>query len=249
MSDLVGKVAVVTGASKGIGASIAKELAAAGAAVVVNYGAAKDDAERVVAAIKQKGGKAIAVQADVAKEADVKRLFAETKQAFGPVDVLVNNAGVYAFQPIEQVSEAEYRREFDINVLGPLLATKEAVAHFNDKGGSVINVSSLASTKGIPQSAVYSGTKGALDAITRVLAVELGARKIRVNTIAPGAVETEGTHTAGIIGSDFEKQMAAATPLGRTGQPDDIGKVAVFLASDQSGWVTGERIVASGGFA
>jgi 3-oxoacyl-[acyl-carrier protein] reductase len=248
MSDLVGKVAVVTGASKGIGASIAKELAAAGAAVVVNYGAAKDDAERVVAAIKQKGGKAVAIQADVAKEADVKRLFAETRQAFGPVDVLVNNAGVYAFAPIEQVTEAEYRREFDINVLGPLLATREAVAHFNDKGGSVINVSSLASTKGIPQAAVYSGTKGALDAITRVLAVELGARKIRVNTIAPGAVETEGTHTAGIIGSEMEKQFAAATPLGRIGQPDDIGKVAVFLASDRSGWVTGERIVASGGF-
>ena len=248
MSDLMGKVAVVTGASKGIGASIAKELAAAGASVVVNYASAKDDAERVVASIQQKGGKAVAVQGDVSKEADVKRLFVETKQAFGAVDVLVNNAGVYAFQPIEEVTEAEYRREFDINVLGPLLATKEAVAHFNGKGGSVINVSSLASTKGIPTSAVYSGTKGALDAVTRVLAAELGPRNIRVNTIAPGGVETEGTRTLGMIGSDMEKQFVAATPLGRIGQPDDIGKIAVFLASDQSGWVTGERIVASGGF-
>jgi 3-oxoacyl-[acyl-carrier protein] reductase len=248
MSDLMGKVAVVTGASKGIGASIAKELAAAGASVVVNYASAKDDAERVVAAIKQKGGQAVAIQGDVSKEADVKRLFAETKQAFGAVDVLVNNAGVYAFHPIEEVTEAEYRREFDINVLGPLLATKEAVAHFNGKGGSVINVSSLASTKGIPTSAVYSGTKGALDAVTRVLAAELGPRNIRVNTLAPGGVDTEGTRTLGMIGSDMEKQFVAATPLGRIGQPDDIGKIAVFLASDQSGWVTGERIVAAGGF-
>lgn len=248
MSDLVGKVAVVTGASKGIGASIAKELAGAGASVVVNYAAAKDDAERVVAAIKQKGGKAIAVQGDVSKEADVKRLFAETKQAFGAVDVLVNNAGVYAFAAIEDVTEAEYRREFDINVLGPLLATKEAVAHFNGNGGSVINVSSVVSTKAFPTASVYSGTKGALDAITRSLAAELGARKIRVNTIAPGGVETEGSRTLGMIGSDLEKQLVAATPLGRIGQPDDVGKVAVFLASDQSGWVSGERIVVAGGY-
>jgi 3-oxoacyl-[acyl-carrier protein] reductase len=248
MSDLAGKVAVVTGASKGIGASIAKELAAAGAAVVVNYAAAKDDAERVVAAIKQKGGRALAVQGDVSKEADVKRLFVETKKAFGAVDVLVNNAGVYAFKPLEEVTEAEYRREYDINVLGPLLATKEAVAHFNGNGGSVINVSSVVSTKAFPQTAVYSGTKGALDAMTRVLAAELGPRKIRVNTIAPGGVDTEGARTLGMIGSDVEKQLVAATPLGRIGQPDDIGKVAVFLASDQSGWVTGERIVAAGGY-
>lgn len=248
MSDLAGKVAVVTGASKGIGASIATELAAAGAAVVVNYAAAKDDAERVVAAIKQKGGRAIAVQGDVSKEADVKRLFAETTKVFGAVDVLVNNAGVYAFQSIDDFAEAEYRRQFDINVLGPLLTTKEAVTHFNGKGGSVINVSSVVSTKGFPQTAVYSGTKGALDAVTRVLAVELGPRKIRVNTIAPGVVETEGARTLGVIGSDFEKQAIATTPLGRTGQPDDIGKIAVFLASDQSGWVTGERIVAAGGY-
>ncbi len=248
MSDLVGKVAVVTGASKGIGASIARELAAAGASVVVNYASAKDDAERIVASIQQKGGKAVAVQGDVSKEADVKRLFLETRQAFGPVDVLVNNAGVYAFAAIEDVTEAEYRREFDINVLGPLLATKEAVAHFNGKGGSVINVSSVISTRGFPQSSIYSGTKGALDSVTRALAVELGPRNIRVNTIAPGAVETEGTHTIGIVGSDMHKQLEATTPLGRIGQPDDIGKIAVFLASEQSGWVTGERIVASGGY-
>jgi 3-oxoacyl-[acyl-carrier protein] reductase len=248
MSDLVGKVAVVTGASKGIGASIAKELAAAGASVVVNYASAKDDAERVVASIKQKGGKAVAVQGDVSKEADVKRLFAETTKAFGAVDVLVNNAGVYAFQAIEDLAEAEYRRQFDINVLGPLLATKEAVAHFNGKGGSVINVSSVVSTKAFPTASVYSGTKGALDAVTRSLAAELGPRKIRVNTIAPGGVDTEGAQTLGMIGSDLEKQLVASTPLGRIGQPSDIGKIAVFLASDQSGWVTGERIVAAGGY-
>jgi 3-oxoacyl-[acyl-carrier protein] reductase len=248
MSDLVGKVAVVTGASKGIGASIAQELAAAGASVVVNYASAKDDAERVVASIKQKGGKAVAVQGDVSKEADVKRLFAETTKAFGAVDVLVNNAGVYAFQAIEDLAEAEYRRQFDINVLGPLLATKEAVAHFNGKGGSVINVSSVVSTKAFPTASVYSGTKGALDAVTRSLAAELGPRKIRVNTIAPGGVDTEGAQTLGMIGSDLEKQLVASTPLGRIGQPSDIGKIAVFLASDQSGWVTGERIVAAGGY-
>ncbi|GAB2176478.1 SDR family NAD(P)-dependent oxidoreductase [Dongia sp. agr-C8] len=248
MSDLAGKVAVVTGASKGIGASIAKELASAGASVVVNYAAAKDDAERVVASIKQKGGKAVAVQGDVSKEADVKRLFAETTKAFGAVDVLVNNAGVYAFQSLEDFTETEYRRQYDTNVLGPLLATKEAVAHFNGKGGSVINVSSVVSTKAFPQTSVYSGTKGALDALTRALAAELGPRKIRVNTIAPGGVNTEGAQALGMIGGEVEKQLVAATPLGRIGQPDDIGKIAVFLASDQSGWVTGERIVAAGGY-
>jgi 3-oxoacyl-[acyl-carrier protein] reductase len=249
MSNLAGKVAVVTGASKGIGASIAKELAAAGASVVVNYASAKDDAERVVASIKQHGGKAVAVQGDVSKAADVKRLFAETTKAFGTVDVLVNNAGVYAFQAIDDLAESEYRRQFDINVLGPLLATKEAVAHFNGKGGSVINVSSVVSTKAFPTASVYSGTKGALDAVTRSLAAELGPRNIRVNTIAPGGVDTEGAQTLGMIGSDLEKQLVASTPLGRIGQPDDIGKIAVFLASDQSGWVTGERIVAAGGYS
>jgi 3-oxoacyl-[acyl-carrier protein] reductase len=248
MSNLAGKVAVVTGASKGIGASIAKELAAAGASVVVNYASAKDDAERVVASIKQHGGKAVAVQGDVSKEADVKRLFAETTKAFGAVDVLVNNAGVYAFSKIEDVTEAEYHRQFGINVLGPLLATKEAVAHFNGKGGSVINVSSVISSKSFPQSAIYSGTKGALDSVTRALAAELGPRNIRVNTIAPGGVNTEGAQTLGMIGGDLEKQLVASTPLGRIGQPDDIGKIAVFLASEQSGWLTGERIVAAGGY-
>jgi 3-oxoacyl-[acyl-carrier protein] reductase len=248
MSDLAGKVAVVTGASKGIGASIAKELAAAGASVVVNYASAKDDAERVVASIKQQGGKAVAVQGDVSKQADVKRLFAETTKAFGAVDVLVNNAGVYAFQSIDDLEEAEYRRQFDINVLGPLLATKEAVAHFNGKGGSVINVSSVISSKSFPQSAIYSGTKGALDSVTRALAAELGPRKIRVNTLSPGGVDTEGARTLGMIGSDMEKQLVAQTPLGRIGQPSDIGKIAVFLASEQSGWLTGERIVAAGGY-
>jgi 3-oxoacyl-[acyl-carrier protein] reductase len=248
MSDLAGKVAVVTGASKGIGASIAKELAAAGASVVVNYASAKDDAERVVASIKQKGGKAVAVQGDVSKAADVKRLFAETTKAFGAVDVLVNNAGVYAFQTIDDFEEAEYRRQFDINVLGPLLATKEAVAHFNGNGGSVINVSSVISSKSFPQSAIYSGTKGALDSVTRALAAELGPRKIRVNTLSPGGVETEGSRALGMIGGDMEKQLVAQTPLGRIGQPDDIGKIAVFLASEQSGWLTGERIVAAGGY-
>jgi len=248
MSDLAGKVAVVTGASKGIGASIAKQLAAAGASVVVNYASAKDDAERVVASIKQKGGKAVAVQGDVSKEGDVKRLFAETTKAFGAVDVLVNNAGVYAFQSLEDFTEVEYRRQFDINVLGPLLATKEAVAHFNGNGGSVINVSSVISSKSFPQSAIYSGTKGALDSVTRALSAELGPRKIRVNTLAPGGVDTEGARTLGMIGSDMEKQLVAQTPLGRIGQPDDLGKIAVFLASDQSGWLTGERIVAAGGY-
>jgi 3-oxoacyl-[acyl-carrier protein] reductase len=248
MNDLAGKVAVVTGASKGIGASIAKELAAAGASVVVNYASAKDDAERVVASIKQKGGNAVAVQGDVSKEADVKRLFIETTKAFGAVDVLVNNAGVYAFQAIEDVTEAEYHRQFGVNVLGPLLATKEAVAHFNGKGGSVINVSSVISSKSFPQSAIYSGTKGALDSVTRALAAELGPRKIRVNTIAPGGVNTEGAQTLGMIGGDLEKRIVSATPLGRIGQPDDIGKIAVFLASEQSGWLTGERLVAAGGY-
>jgi 3-oxoacyl-[acyl-carrier protein] reductase len=248
MTDLAGKVAVVTGASKGIGASIAKELAGAGAAVVVNYAAAKDDAERVVASIRQKGGKAIAVQGDVAKEGDLKRLFAETKEAFGAVDVLVNNAGVYEFAPLDQVTEAEYRRQFDVNVLGPILATREALHHFNPQGASVINVTSIASRARMPNTVVYSATKGALDTVTQVLASELSARKIRVNAIAPGGVETEGTHRIGVIGSEFEKQIVADTPLGRIGQPEDIGKVAVFLASEQSGWLTGERIEAAGGY-
>jgi len=248
MSKLSGKVAIVTGASKGIGASIARSLGAEGASVVVNYSSSKEGADKVVSEIKAKGGKAIAVQGDVSKSADVTRLFAETKKTYGTFDVLVNNAGVYEFAPLEAVTEVEFHREFNINVLGPILTTQEALKHFGPKGGSVINISSVASTAPVPNSVVYSATKGALDTITRGLAKELGARSIRVNTIAPGGVETEGTHRIGVIGSDFEKQMIAGTPLGRLGQPEDIAQVAVFLASDDSGWLTGERITASGGF-
>lgn len=247
MSELKGKVAIVTGASKGIGAGIAKGLGAAGAAVVVNYASSKEGADRVVAEITGKGGKAIAVQGDVSKAADVQRLFAETKRAFGAPNVLVNNAGIYAFEPIEAVTEDEFHRQFNTNVLAPILTIREALKHFGPDGGSVINISSVASVSAPPNSVVYSASKGAVDSIARVLGKELGARKIRVNTIAPGGVETEGVHSAGIIGSDFEKQMVADTPLGRLGQPDDIAGVAVFLASDNARWLTGERITASGG--
>jgi 3-oxoacyl-[acyl-carrier protein] reductase len=247
MSDLKGKVAVVTGASKGIGAAIAKSLGAAGAAVTVNYASGRDGAERIVAAIKADGGKAIAVQADVAKAADVRHLFAETKKAFGRLDVLVNNAGIYRFQPLDDITEDEFHSLFNTNVLGTILATKEAAKHFDASGGSVINISSVASEDAVPTASVYSATKGAVDAVTRVLAAELGPRKIRVNAIAPGGVETEGTHAAGVIGSDFEKQMIARTALGRLGQPDDVARVAVFLASDDAAWLTGERLAASGG--
>jgi 3-oxoacyl-[acyl-carrier protein] reductase len=247
MSELNGKVAIVTGASKGIGAGIAKGLGAAGAAVVVNYASSKAGADKVVAEITGKGGKAIAVQGDVSKAADVQRLFAETKRAFGAPNVLVNNAGIYAFEPLENVTEDEFHRQFNTNVLAPILTIREALKHFGPDGGSVINVSSVASTSALPNSVVYSATKGAVDSIARVLGAELGARKIRVNTIAPGGVETEGVHSAGMIGTDFEKQMVADTPLGRLGQPDDIAGVAVFLASDNARWLTGERIAASGG--
>ena len=248
MSKLAGKVAVVTGASKGIGAGIAKGLGAAGAAVVVNYASSKEGADRVVEEITGKGGKAIAVQGDVSKSADVRRLFAETKRAFGAPNVLVNNAGIYAFAPLENVTEDEFHREFNTNVLGSILTIQEAVKHFGPDGGSVINISSVASISAPPNSVVYSASKGAVDSIARVLGKELGARNIRVNTIAPGGVETEGVHSAGIIGSDFEKQLVADTPLGRLGQPEDIAKVAVFLASDDARWLTGERITASGGW-
>lgn len=249
MSDLKGKVAVVTGASKGIGAGIAKALAEAGASVVVNYASSKEGADRVVAEINSNGGgKAIAVQGDVAKAADVQRLFAETKKAFGALDVLVNNAGVYQFQPLEAATESEFHREFNTNVLGLILATQEAVKHFGPDGGSVINIGSAASDTTPPMTVVYSATKGAVVAITGVLAKELGPRKIRVNSINPGGVETEGTHSAGVVGSDFQKQMIERTALGRFGQPEDIAPVAVFLASSDSGWLTGEVIRASGGF-
>jgi 3-oxoacyl-[acyl-carrier protein] reductase len=247
-SDLKGKVAVVTGASKGIGAGIAKSLAAAGASVVVNYSSSKAGADAVVSQITAKGGKAVAIGGDVSKTADVQKLFAETKKAFGSLDVLVNNAGVFQFEPLEQVTETEFHREYDTNVLGIILTTQEAVKHFGDKGGSVINVSSVVSVNALPNSVVYSATKAAVDSMTRVLASELGSRNIRVNAIAPGGVETEGTHRIGMIGSDMEKQIVAGTPLGRIGQPDDIARVAVFLASDDSSWLTGERITASGGF-
>jgi 3-oxoacyl-[acyl-carrier protein] reductase len=249
MSELTGKVAIVTGASKGIGAAIANGLADAGASVVVNYASSREGADRVVAAIVGKGGKAVAVKADVSKAADVGRLFDETKKAFGSLDVLVNNAGVYRFAPLEEVTEDEFRREFNINVLGVLLASREAMKYFGPEGGSVINISSVASTSPTPTAVVYSATKGAVDTITRVLAKELGPRKIRVNAIKPGGVETEGLHSMGVIGSDFEKQMVARTPLGRLGQPDDIASVAVFLASAASGWMTGETIAVGGGFS
>jgi 3-oxoacyl-[acyl-carrier protein] reductase len=247
MSKLTGKVAVVTGASKGIGAGIAKALAAAGAAVVVNYSSSKEGAEKVVAEIAAKGGKAVAVQGDVSKATDVQRLFAETKKAFGPLDVLVNNAGIYQFGPLEAVTEGEFHRQFNTNVLGLLLTTQEAAKHFGAEGGSVINIGSIASRTTPPMSAIYSATKAAVDAITGVLAKELASKKIRVNGINPGAVETEGFHAAGVAGSDFEKQMIAQTPLGRLGQPKDIGPVALFLASSDSGWLTGEILIASGG--
>jgi 3-oxoacyl-[acyl-carrier protein] reductase len=249
MSELRGKVAVVTGASKGIGAAIAKGLAAVGASVVVNYASSREGADRVVSEIVGKGGKAIAVEADVSKAAAVKRLFDQTKNAFGSLDVLVNNAGVYRFAPLEDVTEDEFHREFNINVLGVLLASREAMKYFGPDGGSVINISSIASTSPTPTAVVYSATKGAVDAITRVLANELGPKKIRVNAIKPGGVETEGVHSLGVVGSEFEKQMVARTPLGRLGQPDDIASVAVFLASAASGWMTGETIAVGGGFS
>jgi 3-oxoacyl-[acyl-carrier protein] reductase len=247
MSALKGKVAVVTGASKGIGAAIAKAFGAAGAAVVVNYASSKADADRVVADIAAAGGQAIAVSGDVAKPADMTRLFAEAKRTFGRLDVLVNNAGVYKYLALDQVTPEEFHRQFDINVLGTLLATREAVKYFGSAGGSVINLSSVVSQNATPRASLYSATKAAIDAVTRVLAAELGSRKIRVNAIAPGMVETEGTQSTGMIDSDIGRAAAAATPLGRLGQPDDIARVAVFLASDDAGWITGERVMASGG--
>jgi 3-oxoacyl-[acyl-carrier protein] reductase len=247
MSELAGKVAIVTGASKGIGAGIAKGLGAAGAAVVVNYASSKEGADRVVAEITSKGGRAIAVQGDVSKTTDIHRLFDETKKAFGSLDVLVNNAGVFQFDPLESVTEDEFHREFNTNVLGLILTTQEAVKFFGPEGGSVINIGSVASSMTPPMSVVYTATKGAVDAVTRVLAKELGPKKIRVNSINPGGVETEGVHRIGMIGSDQQKQMVLQTPLGRLGQPEDIAPVAVFLASAKSGWMTGETIAVSGG--
>jgi 3-oxoacyl-[acyl-carrier protein] reductase len=247
VSKLNNKVAVVTGASKGIGAGIAKSLAAEGAAVVVNYASSHEGADRVVKEIESAGGKAIAIQGDVSKSADVTRLFAEAKKAYGKLDILVNNAGVYEFGALEQVTEDHFHRMFNTNVLGLLLATQEAVKQFGPEGGSIINIGSNASAITPPTSAVYTATKGAVDAVTHVLAKELGPKKIRVNSINPGMVETEGVHSAGFMGSDFQKQMVSQTPLGRLGQPSDIAPIAVFLASSDSAWLTGETLLASGG--
>lgn len=247
MGKLTGKVAVVTGASKGIGAGIAKELAAQGASVVVNYSSSRQGADKVVAEIEKAGGKAIAVGGSVADAAEINALFAETKKAFGKVDILVNNAGVYAFAPLEAITEDDIARIFGTNVTGLLLATKAGVALFPAEGGSVINISSIASELAPPASAVYSGTKGAIDSITRVLANELGPKKIRVNAVNPGPVATEGFKSAGLEGSDFEKEAVQKTPLGRVGQPNDIASIVAFLASDDARWVTGSLIEAAGG--
>lgn len=244
---LEGKVAVVTGASKGIGAEIAKHLAAEGAAVVVNYASSKEGADRVVGEITKKGGKAVAVQGDVAKQADVEKLLAETKKAFGKLDVLVNNAGVYEFAPLGNLTAEHFRKQFDINVLGLLATTKEATKYFGKEGGSVINISSLVSVAPMPNASVYSGTKAAVDAVTKSLAKELGPRKIRVNSINPGLVITEGVQSAGFEGGDFQKGYEAQAPLGRVGQPEDIAPAAVFFASSDSSWITGETLVISGG--
>lgn len=244
---LAGKVAVVTGASKGIGAAIAKHLADEGAAVVVNYASSRQDADRVVQDIAGKGGRAVAVQANVRQKEDVARLFAETKTAFGKLDILVNNAGVYEFTPLAEVTAEHFHRLFDVNVLGLLLTTQEAAKYFNGAGGSVINISSLVSNYALPNASVYSATKAAVDAITKSLAKELAPRHIRVNAINPGMVETEGTTSAGITESDFRRQTVAQTPLGRIGQPQDIAPAAVFLASPDSAWITGETLFISGG--
>jgi 3-oxoacyl-[acyl-carrier protein] reductase len=244
---LAGKVAIVTGASKGIGAAIATHLGAAGASVVVNYSSSKEGADRVVDSITKRGGNAVAVQANVSKKADIDRLFAETKSAFGRLDILVNNAGIFEFAPLENVTEEHFHRHFNLNVLGLLLATQKAVETFDGNGGSIINISSVVGVNPPPGASVYSATKGAVDAITKSLSKELGPRKIRVNSLNPGMIETEGVHTAGIIGSDLQKTVETQTPLGRIGQPDDIGPVAVFLASADSGWVSGQTLLVSGG--
>jgi 3-oxoacyl-[acyl-carrier protein] reductase len=245
---LTGKVAVVTGASKGIGASIAKHLAAEGAAVVVNYSTSKEGADRVVAEISSQGGQAIAVQANVAKQAEIERLFAETQKAFGKLDILINNAGIYEFSPLEGVTEGNFYKQFDLNVLGLILASKEAVKHFAPAGGSIVNISSIVSTLSPPNASVYSATKAAVDSVTKSLAKELGPRKIRVNAINPGMVQTDGWHAAGFAESDMTKQVEAQTPLGRLGQPEDIAPAAVFFASSDAAWITGETLVIAGGY-
>jgi len=244
---LAGKVAVVTGASKGIGASIAKHLAAEGASVVVNYSSSKEGADRVVGEIARNGGKAVAVQGNVAKKNDIERLFAETKKTFGRLDILVNNAGVYEFSPLEDVTEEQFHKHFDVNVLGLVLASKEAAKYFDPAGGSIINISSTVSSFTPPHTSVYTATKGAVDAVTRTLAKELGPRNIRVNAINPGMVVTEGVQAAGFAEGDFRKQIEAITPLGRIGEVEDIAPAAVFFASAESGWITGETLRIAGG--
>jgi len=247
VSKLTGKVAVVTGASKGIGASIAEHLAAEGASVVVNYASSKTGADAVVGRITAHGGKAIAVQGDVSKAADIVTLFAETKKAYGKLDILVNNAGIYEFLPLDAITSEHFHKQFDLNVLGLLLTTQEAVKLMGADGGSIVNVSSIVGQMPIPMASVYSATKAAVDAITVSLAGELGAKKIRVNSINPGMVETEGVHSAGFAESDFRKHVEATTPLGRIAQPRDIATAALFFASDDAGWVTGQTLVLSGG--
>ena len=244
---LAGKVAVVTGASKGIGAAIAKHLGAEGAAVVVNYATSKEGADRVVNEIVRNGGKAVAVQANVAKPAEIERLFTETRKAFGRLDILVNNAGVYEFSPLEGVTEEHFHKHFNLNVLGLVLASKEAAKYFEGSGGSIINIGSVVSSLTPPSGAVYNATKGAVDAVTRTLAKELGPRKIRVNAINPGLVETEGIQAMGLAADDFRKQLKAITPLGRLGEVDDIAPAAVFFASPESSWITGEMLRIAGG--
>lgn len=246
MSRLTGKVAVVTGASKGIGAAIAKSLAAEGAAIIVNYASSKAGADAVVRSITDAGGKAVAVGGDVSKAPEAQGLIDAAIKNFGRLDILVNNSGVYEFAPIEAITEEQFHKIFNINVLGALLTTQAATKHLGE-GSSIINIGSGASRITPPNSAVYTATKGALDAITGVLAKELGAKKIRVNSVNPGIVETEGTQSAGIIGSDFEKELVQQTPLGRAGQPDDIASVVTFLASEDAKWLTGELMIASGG--
>lgn len=245
---LEGKVAVVTGASKGIGAEIALEMAREGASVVVNYASSKEGADKVVQEITSKGGKAVAVKANVAKPAEVEQLFAEAKKAFGKVDVLVNNAGIYEFSPLVEMTAEHFHKQFDLNVLGLLMASKEAVKSFGANGGNIINISSVVATTAVPNASVYSATKAAVEAITRSLAAELGPNKIRVNSINPGMVETEGVKSAGIAESEMRAHIEAQTPLGRIGKPDDIAPAAVFLASNDSKWITGETLYISGGF-
>ncbi len=247
MSKLAGKVAVVTGASKGIGASIAEHLGAAGASVVVNYSSSKAGADAVVAKITGKGGKAIAVQGNVSKQEDIQKLFKEALAAYGKIDILVNNAGIFDFKPLEAITPEHFHSQFDLNVLGLLLTTQEAVKHFGPDGGSIINISSIVGQMAVPQASVYSATKAAVDAITVSLSQELGPKKIRVNSLNPGMVETEGLHAVGFAESDFRKHVESITPLGRIAQPEDIAKAAVFFASDDAGWVTGQTLLLTGG--